>query len=152
MKEMKLLRTVLYLHHKLERASRTFDVTISQYRMLYFLSHGPRRAAELAVESSIRKPSITALMNTLEGRGWIQREEDPDDRRAASIKITPDGIATMRAFEKHLQSSLEDFLGTDEVAGAEAEISPLFDIWNRKRKERYEEWIHSAERKEKSSS
>lgn len=141
MKNMKLLRTVLYLHHKLERASRSFDVSISQYRMLYFLSHGPRRAAELAIESSIRKPSITSLINTLETRGWISRQEDPADRRATSIRITPAGRATMKAFERHLQIALEDYLGTDAVAEAEVQIAPLFELWNAKRKSRVKEWM-----------
>ncbi|MEX0943394.1 MAG: MarR family transcriptional regulator [Pseudomonadales bacterium] len=150
MKDMKLLRTVLYLHHKLERASRSFDVSISQYRMLYYLSHGPRRAAELASESSIRKPSITSLINTLESRGWISREGDPADRRAISIRITQEGTAIMKAFERHLQDSLVEYLGAEAAADAEGQIEPLFELWNDRRKLRIKQWMQ-ASKKDKTS-
>ncbi|HKI74352.1 MAG TPA: MarR family transcriptional regulator [Pseudomonadales bacterium] len=131
---MKLLRTVLYLHHKLERASRTSEMSISQYRMLYHLKNGPRRAAQLAIESSIRKPSITSLMATLEGKGWITRAEDPDDRRALSIEITRIGTQAMKKFEAELQLALEEFLGDDAVADADEYMSGLYDLWNERRK------------------
>lgn len=131
---MKLLRTVLYLHHKLERASRTSEMSISQYRMLYHLKNGPRRAAQLALESSIRKPSITSLMATLESRGWITRAEDPDDRRALSIEITRTGTQAMKRFESELQLALEEFLGKDAVADADEYMSVLYDLWNDRRK------------------
>ena len=128
---MKLLRTVLYLHHRLERASRTSEMSISQYRMLYFLKRGPRRAAELAIESSIRKPSITSLITTLESREWITRAEDPDDRRALSIEITPAGTQAMK-----------NFLGEDAVAAADDYMATLYELWNEKRKARFEQWSH----------
>lgn len=136
---MKLLRTVLYLHHKLERASRTCDMSISQYRMLSHLKNGPRRAAQLAIESSIRKPSITSLMATLESRQWITRAEDPDDRRALSIEITRAGTEAMKAFERELQLALQEFLGEDAVAEADEYMAALYELWNDKRKAAFEE-------------
>jgi DNA-binding MarR family transcriptional regulator len=140
MSNFKLLRTVLYLHHRLERASRAADVSISQYRMLYFLAQGPRRAAELATESSIRKPSITSLIATLEGKGWITREEDPDDRRALCIQITREGKSAMKRLEQHLQSELVEFLGEDEFENAEEAVAELFGVWNDRRKVFLEAW------------
>lgn len=140
MSNFKLLRTVLYLHHRLERASRTADVSISQYRMLYFLAQGPRRAAELATESSIRKPSITSLIATLESKGWISREEDPDDRRALCIRITREGKSAMRGLEQHLQEALVEFLGEDELEDAEAAVAELFELWNEKQRTGFEAW------------
>lgn len=146
MENMKLLRTVLYLHHRLERASRKFELSISQYRMLYFLRAGPRRAAELAALSSIRKPSITSLINTLEARGWIHREEDPDDRRAICIQITREGRSAMHKFEAAMQNELDEFLGPDVVADAEDNLAEVFEIWNAKRRARYEEWRKGPEK------
>lgn len=136
---MKLLRTVLYLHHKLERASRSGEMSISQYRMLYHLKNGPRRAAQIAIESSIRKPSITSLMATLESREWITRAEDPDDRRALSIEITRAGTEAMKKFERELQVALQEFLGEDAVAEADDYMAVLYDLWNQKRKEAFEQ-------------
>lgn len=137
---MKLLRTVLYLHHKLERASRTGDMSISQYRMLYHLKSGPRRAAQLAIASSIRKPSITSLMATLECKAWITRAEDPDDRRALSIEITRAGTQAMKKFEAEMQLALQEFLGEDAVVEADDYMAALYDLWNDKRTATLEQW------------
>ncbi|MCB1646273.1 MAG: MarR family transcriptional regulator [Pseudomonadales bacterium] len=140
-----LVRTLLYLQHQLERASRKEDMSISQYRMLYFLMRGPRRAAELAVESSIRKPSITSLVGTLESRGWITRTEDPDDRRALCIEITPVGLEAFNRFEASMHESMQRFLGEEGVAEAEAALIPLYQLWTRKRDARYEDWVRKTE-------
>lgn len=148
---MKLLRTVLYLHHKLERASRATEMSISQYRMLYHLKNGPRRAADLAIESSIRKPSITSLMGTLESRGWITREEDPQDRRALSIEITREGTEAMKKFEGELQDAMKAFLGEDAVTEADDYMSGLYDLWNVRRKELYDAWMQDSEKEKKQS-
>lgn len=149
---MKLLRTVLYLHHRLERASRKSELSISQYRMLSYLIKGPRRAAELANESRIRKPSITSLINTLESKGWIRREEDPDDRRALCIEITPKGKQAMIQFEKDMQTALQDFLDADVVAEVDERITPLYDLWNERRKQQYEQWMQQNEKPKRSRS
>jgi DNA-binding MarR family transcriptional regulator len=146
---MKLLRTVLYLHHKLERASRNCEMSISQYRMLYFLKNGPRRAAELAMESSIRKPSITSLINTLESRAWISRDEDPEDRRAICIQITSEGTQAMKRFEKDLQRALQEFLGPEVVAEADDYMGTLYDLWNEKRRSRFDDWMQRQDREKR---
>lgn len=142
-----LVRTLLYLQHQLERASRKEDMSISQYRMLYFLMRGPRRAAELAVESRIRKPSITSLVATLETRGWISRKEDPDDRRALCIEITPEGLEAFNQFEQSMHDSLLVFLGDAGVEEAEVALAPLYELWTGKRDARYEAWVRKTDEK-----
>ena len=137
MNEKNLLRTVLYLHHKLERAARESELSISQYRMLYFLSKGSRRAVELAMEGSIRKPSITALINTLEKRGYIERQESAEDRRAQDIRLTSSGRQAMIDFEADLQAELSSFLGEEALREADEMTAPLYEAWNSRKRAEY---------------
>ena len=40
---------------------------------------------------SVNKNTITALLKGLEESGWVERNPDPADRRAALVRITPAG-------------------------------------------------------------
>ncbi len=51
-----------------------------------------RHAAESA---GISKGTLTGVVKTLAGRGWIVRRVDSADRRLLHLALTPDGVATM---------------------------------------------------------
>lgn len=140
MSRHKLAETVLYLHKQLERAADGLDMTTSQYFMLHFLHEEPRRAADFTVVSKLRKPGITSLVAGLEERGWIDRTPDPADGRAQIMQITAEGLAAFEAFEASMQKALESFLGEDAVREADRSIGPFYELWNEKRRERFDNW------------
>lgn len=137
-----LLRTVLYLHHRLERAVKrgTLPLSLNQYRLLLMIQEGPARSVELATASEMTKPSIGSMVSVFEENGWIDRVEDMEDKRAASIRITPAGRKVVREFEEALQGALQHFLGKDIVGKADTELQWLFDVWNTKRDEAHNQW------------
>jgi DNA-binding MarR family transcriptional regulator len=53
--------------------------------------NGSLRSSELAEHASVRRATVTGLLDTLERAGLVQREPDPRDRRASSVKITSKG-------------------------------------------------------------
>ena len=61
-------------------------------------------AGEALTPSQIRErqlvssASMTAILDTLERRGWIRRTPNPEDRRSLLIEITKDGRATADRF------------------------------------------------------
>lgn len=142
MMEHRLLRIVLYLHHRLERAQKHGDlpVSLSQYRLLYMIQQGPARSVELATASGMTKPSIGALVNQIEERGWIERRELEADKRAASIWITPAGRKAVAGFEDEMQKALERFLGQDVVARADDALEWLFDEMQERRSQAHVDW------------
>ena len=150
MSEHRLLRIVLYLHHRLERAQHREKtaMSLSQYRLLYMIQQGPARSVELAMASGLTKPSIGAMIGQLEERGWVARRADRADRRASSIRITAAGRRAVGRFEAQLQAELERFLGTDAVSQADAELDWLFDVLQQRRNQAHEDW---ASRREGSS-
>jgi DNA-binding MarR family transcriptional regulator len=45
-------------------------------------------AGELAVEAGLTTGAITAVLDRLEGLGWVRRIADPDDRRRVLVEVT----------------------------------------------------------------
>ena len=142
MTDPRLLKIVLYMHHRLERAQKNGDLplSLSQYRLLNMIQQGPARSVELATASGMTKPSIGALVSQLEEGGWIERREIETDKRAASIRITAAGRKALTRFEAALQESIEQFLGEDAVARADEELEWLYDLMQVKREEAHEAW------------
>lgn len=141
-----LVRTLLYLHHQLERASQTTELSPSQYLLMHFLMEEPRLASDFAVVMRLRQPSVAALVKVLEDRGLIERYLDQDDRRARFVRITESGRRELESYESHLSRHLAAFLGEQTVERADDELIPLYELWNSKRIARFEDWArnHSA--------
>ena len=56
---------------------------------LSLLSRGKLRVVDLAEQLKITKQSASDLIRDLEGRGFLERQPDPHDKRAAIIHLTP---------------------------------------------------------------
>jgi DNA-binding MarR family transcriptional regulator len=59
---------------------------------------GPMSAGELAERTRLTTPSVTALVDRLERRGFVRRVADPDDRRRVIVEPSPEGVAKVAAF------------------------------------------------------
>lgn len=57
---------------------------------------GPQRVTTLAVSEHVAQPSMSVLVQRLVKRGLVARQEDPADRRASRIAITPVGEQVLR--------------------------------------------------------
>jgi DNA-binding MarR family transcriptional regulator len=53
---------------------------------------GGVRLTELAALGRITKQSMGALLDHLEARGYVERVDDPDDRRARLVRLTGKGM------------------------------------------------------------
>jgi MarR family transcriptional regulator, transcriptional regulator for hemolysin len=63
-------------------------------------SETPMRQNELAASLSLDGSSVVRLLDALENSGLIERCEDPDDRRAKSLALTPRGRRTVDQVER----------------------------------------------------
>jgi DNA-binding MarR family transcriptional regulator len=79
----------------------------------------PASAGELAAAEGVSPPSVTRSLNRLIELGYVSREPDPADRRAAVICLTPRGLRErdhiLRSREvwltQHLDRLTEEDLG-----------------------------------------
>ena len=72
-------------------------LTMVQYVTLEFLTeHGPCSSKVLSDFLDITPASTSSLVKKLEGRGFVAREPDADDRRVIRLSITSSGQRAWR--------------------------------------------------------
>jgi DNA-binding MarR family transcriptional regulator len=74
-------------------------VSLVEYDVLFVLYDAPgrrRRLSELADAVFISRSGLTRLLDRLESRGLLRREDDPTDRRGVYAVLTDAGLEEMR--------------------------------------------------------
>lgn len=66
-------------------------LTVVQLRALRRLARGPASLGQLALDLGLAPPSVTRIVDRLEGRGLIERRRDDGDRRKVVAAIVPEG-------------------------------------------------------------
>ena len=82
------------LHQSITRQleARGFpDVTPSHAAAMRVLEPGGSRLTEMATRAGITKQSMKYLIDQLERAGYVEREPDPQDRRAQVVRHTERG-------------------------------------------------------------
>jgi DNA-binding MarR family transcriptional regulator len=107
----------LELHHKLFRvvdeAMAATGLSLSRAKLLKQLSeHGPMNQAALAQKLGHAPRSVTDIVDSLERDGLAVRADDPSDRRARIVQMTPAGTA---ALDRALEARIGIF---DQIFGA----------------------------------
>lgn len=82
------------------------DLTPTQAQMLCLLRGGPTGMAELGRVLRVERSSLTGLVDRAERSGLVERQPDPDDRRAVRVALTPSGDAAAQRFHDEVTASL----------------------------------------------
>jgi DNA-binding MarR family transcriptional regulator len=73
------------------------DLSRTAASVLARLRHdGPQRVTTLATHEHISQPSMSDVVRRLCDRGLVERHDDPADKRACRISITPAGEQVLR--------------------------------------------------------
>jgi DNA-binding MarR family transcriptional regulator len=74
------------------------DLAPREYGVLYALSAAPDglRITELLDDVLLTQPGMSRLIARLEERGLVERDDDPDDRRACRVRLTEAGVRAQR--------------------------------------------------------
>jgi DNA-binding MarR family transcriptional regulator len=76
------------------------DLHVKQFGMLLVLaSEGPHSQQYLSEWTRMDRTTMVALIDSLEERGYVRRERNPEDRRAYLVTITPEGRRALRRAE-----------------------------------------------------
>ena len=69
------------------------DLSLPQYRLLAFLDDGGTAHADLAQLLTVSSPSVTALVDGLVARDYVERRKDTEDgRRIGFLRETNFGV------------------------------------------------------------
>ena len=104
------LRTaVVRLNHSLRAPVARRGVTPTRLTALATLEKcGPMRSGDLAERLAVTAASMSRLVEALEEGGWIERQPDPEDRRAQLLSLSGEGRDTLEAARREGTGELAD--------------------------------------------
>lgn len=87
-------------------------ITDGRYRVMYTVSKRESwQMKELAEQIGVSSPSLSIMVDRLVEEGLLNREVDPEDRRAVRISLTDQARSTIDAVRQHLLAGLETLAG-----------------------------------------
>jgi DNA-binding MarR family transcriptional regulator len=106
-----LMAAARTLRRRFAAALESYDVTPGQSRALHVLvAHGASRLSEVADALRIAPRSATEVVDALEARGLVTRQQDPTDRRATRVVPTPEGERLAGVLAEARRAESERFL------------------------------------------
>jgi DNA-binding MarR family transcriptional regulator len=115
----RLAAELLELWHHLMRGSTQqmyaviaeLDLTITHMKALHVLSDCDREVSvkELSDRLALSLPGASRTVDALLRRGWVERREDPHDRRMKRVGITPAGRNIVDRIETARLAGLEQY-------------------------------------------
>jgi DNA-binding MarR family transcriptional regulator len=128
------------LNQAAEATSRGFQpayrlrhgMTRTQWRVLANLGRfGAMTAAEICRRSHLEKTMVSRAIAAMEAQGWLGRETRPEDRRAETLTLTPEGQALFHELGAHALAydrRLRDRLGPERSAEVEQVLRELIAL------------------------
>jgi DNA-binding MarR family transcriptional regulator len=88
--------------------------------LLTTLLEGPHRITELAETEALAQPTVTQLVDKLQGRGLVERARSTDDGRVVLVSISGKGRATLEDVRGQSRALLREALRNldDEELGS----------------------------------
>jgi DNA-binding MarR family transcriptional regulator len=71
---------------------------------------GPSKVSDVATVLGIKAPATSTLIEALDKRGFIVRENDPDDRRVSILRVTDEGATALAESEARRREHLRRYL------------------------------------------
>jgi DNA-binding MarR family transcriptional regulator len=128
---LELVRNASLLSRVVFRQRGDRGLTRSEAGVLSALDDGPRRITTLAALEGLAQPTITALVNRSEERGWVARRPAADDARVVLVSLTDVGRAELQALREHIYALVRDHLATlpeAQLAELESAAGALRDL------------------------
>ncbi|MEV4561320.1 MarR family transcriptional regulator [Kitasatospora sp. NPDC049285] len=111
-----MAKLVGLFHREYEEAAAARSLTGAQAKVLALLRRGPMPMRHIAQTLACEPSNITGIVDRLEGRGFVTREPDPQDRRVKLVAATEPGRAASEELRESLNFAREPLaaLGDEE--------------------------------------
>lgn len=94
-----------------ERSVAALGIGLSDFMILEALLHkGPLTMSELCDAALITNASMTAAIDRLEKRDFVERVADKQDRRVRRVQLTPQGTALIKRLYARHERDLEEVM------------------------------------------
>ncbi|QKW24207.1 MarR family transcriptional regulator [Kitasatospora sp. NA04385] len=108
-----MARLVGLFHREYEEAAAARSLTGAQAKVLALLRRGPMPMRHIAQTLSCEPSNITGIVDRLEGRGFVTRESDPQDRRVKLVVATDAGRSASNELRESLNFAREPLAALD---------------------------------------
>jgi MarR family 2-MHQ and catechol resistance regulon transcriptional repressor len=108
---IKLSRAAEAVNDYVNAHLRDYKLTVSQFGVLEVIYHlGPMQTGELGHKILKSSGNMTLVIDNLEKRGLVQREQREDDRRCIDIHLTAEGEKLVKdILPKHVAGVVKTF-------------------------------------------
>jgi len=115
-----LFNTRNRIRFAMDEAFKPLGITDATWRTLFYLSQTGDGVTqkELASVMGIEGPSLVRLLDSLEGKHFIERRPNPDDRRAKTVHLTSTGrrrIVEWRTVSARVREKLLAEISAEEI-------------------------------------
>jgi DNA-binding MarR family transcriptional regulator len=105
------------LHEGLAEAGYP-DIRPAHGNVFGYMREEGSRLTELAEQAQLTKQTMSYLVDYLEERGYVEREPDPDDKRAKIVRLTDEGrelIGVAREIMGRIEGRWAELLGEERM-------------------------------------
>jgi len=124
-----IAETAHSLRRAYDRRAAELGVTRAQWRVLAWLSRAPDlRQVDLAEKLDVEAITLCRMIDRLEEAGLVERQRDPEDRRAWRLYLTPKAgpvVAGLRRLATELAETAFSGLGDDEIEEMRASLKRI---------------------------
>jgi DNA-binding MarR family transcriptional regulator len=117
-----LLHTGRMLDERVRSELSAYDLHQGQARLLdALLNTGPMNIGQLAIGLQVAQPTITSMLQRMEGNGFVRRVQDASDGRVMMMHLTAKGrkaALTVHEVWQAVEADLTALLSSDELAAA----------------------------------
>jgi MarR family 2-MHQ and catechol resistance regulon transcriptional repressor len=78
-------------------AAESFGISVEQFHILRHIRKGFRTVSHLAEERLISRPAASQIVDTLVGKGLVERCQSSEDRRRVDLELSESGDALLNA-------------------------------------------------------
>ena len=130
-----LARLMLYLNRasspEMFRLLDQLGISLTQFKTLHFLRDAEEvNVKDVSERMGLSLPAMSRAIDGLVRRGYVERTESAEDRRARLVRLLPAGQDALDTFEHGRLSALAEFLARlsdEERAGLHAALLPIVE-------------------------
>jgi DNA-binding MarR family transcriptional regulator len=106
-------------------AAHAPPLTLAQYDVLQTLAEGQVLGADLARRAAVSPAAISQLLDALVQAGFVERLTMPEDRRRQALRVTEEGLRSLRSAQAVIVQHLAAVLGSLPPHEASALLTSL---------------------------
>ena len=122
-------RAAAWLAKQVELALTDVELSLPQYRILGLLGEGASMPSALAERLTVRRPTVTAVVEVLESRGLVERTPGHTDRRSVTHALTARGKRLLAEANAAVDVRLTDIAGSLPDPAATAQALDSLELW-----------------------